>query len=307
MKHTTHAYKPVDYYYVADPSYWPLFGSLGIFSTVLGIVNMLHNHKFGIFLAFIGILLLAFTIAGWFGAVIKESVAGLHSKQMDRSYRWGMVWFIVSEVALFSIFFIALFYTRVFSVPDLGGDSSQIIKDLWMNGSSFTHKLLWPQFKAVWPLLSNPNPTLFPGPQQVMETWGIPAINTFILLSSGVTVTWAHWGLKKNHRKHLVWGLVATVALGLFFISMQANEYYKAFNEYSLSLHSGIYGSTFYMLTGLHAMHVTMGVIMLTTILMRCIRGHFVPEHHFAFEAVAWYWHFVDVVWLFLFLFVYWL
>lgn len=300
-------YQPVDYYYVADPSYWPLFGSFGIFSTVLGVVNMLHHNKIGIVLCFTGVLLLAFTIAGWFGAVIKESVAGLHSKQMDRSYRWCMVWFIVSEISLFSVFFMALFYTRVFSVPDLGGDTPELIKNLWMNGSVYTHKLLWPQFKSVWPLLTNPNATLFPGPKQVMETWGIPAINTLILLTSGATVTWAHWGLKKNRRGHLFWGLVFTVALGLFFISMQANEYYKAFMEYGLSLHSGIYGSTFYMLTGLHAMHVTMGVIMLATILARCVRGHFMPEHHFAFEAVSWYWHFVDVVWLFLFLFVYWL
>lgn len=302
-----HKYQPFDYYYVAGHSYWPLFGSLGIFSVVLGIVNILHDNKFGIFLFFIGALLLVFTITGWFGAVIKESVAGLHSKQMDRSYRWGMVGFIISEVALFSVFFIALFYTRVFSVPDLGGASPELIKDLWMNGSAYTHKLLWSQFKSVWPLLNNPNATLFPGPKQVMEAWGIPAINTLILLSSGVTVTWAHWGLKKNRRNHLIWGLVFTVALGLFFISMQAGEYYQAVTEYSLSLCSGIYGSTFYMLTGLHAMHVTMGIIMLATILMRCLRGHFMPEHHFAFEAVSWYWHFVDIVWLLLFLFVYWL
>ena len=140
-----------------------------------------------------------------------------------------------------------------------------------------------------------------------METWGIPAINTLILLSSAVTVTFAHWGLKKNRRWQVNLGLALTVALGLFFISMQAHEYYLAYTEYKLTLKSGIYGSTFYLLTGLHAMHVTMGVIMLTTILMRCIRGHFLPEHHFAFEAVSWYWHFVDVVWLFLFIFVYWI
>lgn len=300
-------YQPVDYYLIADPSYWPLFGTLGIFGTVLGIVNMLHNNTIGIYLAFVGILLLAFTIAGWFGAVIKESVAGLHSKKMDSSYRWGMVWFIVSEFALFFVFFMALFYVRIFSIPELGGAPTEFAKELLLNGSVYTHKLIWPQFQSVWPLLVNPSNTLFPGPAQVMDTWGIPAINTFILLSSAVTVTWAHWGLKKGRRWQVNLGLALTVALGLFFVSMQAHEYYMAIVEYGLTLHSGIYGATFYMLTGLHCMHVTMGIIMLTTILMRSLRGHFLVDHHFAFEAVSWYWHFVDVVWLFLFLFVYWL
>lgn len=300
-------YQPVNYYYVAEPSYWPLFGSIGIFSTVIGLVNMLHDNAIGIYLSFIGVLLLAFTMAGWFGAVIKESIAGLHSHQMDRTYRWGMVWFIVSEVSLFGAFFFALFYIRMFSVPDLGGAPTQFAQDLLLAGSAYTHKLLWPNFQSVWPLLNPPNATLFPGPKEVMYTWGIPAINTLILLSSAVTVTWAHWGLKKNRRWQVNLGLVVTVALGLFFVSMQAHEYYLAITEYNLTLHSGIYGTTFYMLTGLHAFHVTMGVIMLSTILMRCLRGHFMAEHHFAFEAVSWYWHFVDVVWLFLFLFVYWL
>ncbi len=299
-------YQPVDYYLIADPSYWPLFGSIGIFCSVLGLVNVLHDNTIGIYLCFVGVLLLAFTMAGWFGAVIKESVLGLHSKRMDLTYRWGMLWFIVSEVALFFIFFTALFYSRVFTIPILGGEPGVLLQDLLMSGSVYTHKLLWPSFQAAWPLLKNPNPSLFVAPKQVMDTWGIPAINTFILLSSAVTVTWAHWGLKKNRRWQLNLGLVVTVALGLFFISMQAHEYYLAYSEYGLTLGSGIYGTTFFMLTGLHAMHVTMGVIMLTTILMRCIRGHFLPEHHFAFEAVSWYWHFVDVVWLFLFLFVYW-
>jgi len=300
-------YHPVDYYLIADPSYWPLFGSIGIFCALVGFINILHNHIIGTYLAIVGVLLLAFTMAGWFGAVIKESVNGLHSKQMDRTYRWGMLWFIVSEVALFFIFFLALFYTRMFTVPELGGEPGAILHDLLMASSAYTHKLLWPNFQSTWPLLQNPNPKMFVGPKDVMDTWGIPAVNTLILLSSAVTVTWAHWGLKKNRRWQVNLGLALTVGLGLFFISMQAHEYYLAYSEYNLTLASGIYGTTFFMLTGLHAMHVTMGVIMLTTILMRCIRGHFLPQHHFAFEAVSWYWHFVDVVWLFLFLFVYWL
>jgi len=300
-------YQPVDYYLIADPSYWPLFGSIGIFCSVLGLVNILHDNTIGIYLAFIGVLTLAFTMAGWFGTVIRESVNGMHSKRMDLTYRWGMLWFIVSEVALFLVFFLALFYTRIFTIPELGGEPGALLQSLHMAGSTYTHKLLWPSFQSAWPLMKNPDPALFVAPKQVMETWGIPAINTCILLSSAVTVTWAHWGLKKGRRWQLNLGMVVTVALGLFFLSMQAHEYYMACVDYGLTLGSGIYGTTFFLLTGLHAMHVTMGVIMLTTILMRCIRGHFLPEHHFAFEAVSWYWHFVDVVWLFLFLFVYWL
>lgn len=298
---------PTNHYYIADPSYWPLFGSLGVFSTVVGFVNILHNNNLGIYLSCLGALLLAITIAGWFGAVVKENLSGLHSQQMDRTYRWAMVWFIVSEVSLFGAFFFALFYVRIFSVPELGGVPTQFAKDLWLHGSFFTHKLLWPNFQAAWPLLQNPSANLFPGPKQVMDTWGIPAINTFILLSSAVTVTWAHWGLKKNRRWQVNLGLAITVALGLVFVSMQAHEYYIAGSEYHLTLNSGIYGTTFYLLTGLHAFHVSLGVALLTIILVRCLRGHFLPTQHFAFEAVSWYWHFVDVVWLFLFLFVYWM
>jgi cytochrome c oxidase subunit 3 len=140
-----------------------------------------------------------------------------------------------------------------------------------------------------------------------MEAWGIPALNTMILLSSGATVTWAHWGLKENNRRHLIIGLIATVALGVLFLVLQGYEYMHAYSALNLKLSSGIYGSTFFMLTGFHGFHVTIGAIMLTVILFRSIAGHFTPTHHFAFEAVAWYWHFVDVVWLGLFITVYWL
>ncbi len=145
------------------------------------------------------------------------------------------------------------------------------------------------------------------GAFEMMHAWGIPAINTLILLSSGVTVTWAHWGLKKNDRTQLILGLMATVALGFLFLVLQAYEYHHAYTELNLTLHSGIYGTTFFMLTGFHGLHVTLGATMLLVILMRSLKGHFTADHHFAFEAVAWYWHFVDVVWLGLFVFVYWL
>jgi len=300
-------YNPVKYYFIADPSFWPIVGCFGLFFTVLGLVQVLHESSFGPYLMGVGVILLLTTMVGWFGAVIKESEAGLHSTQMDRTYRWGMLWFIVSEIFLFGIFFGALFYTRIFTLPTLGGDPGELIQSLMMYKGMATHKYLWSHFQFIWPLLKNPNPTLFQGPKEVVSTWGIPALNTVILLSSAVTVTWAHWGLKKNNRNQLIIGLILTIILGFTFEGFQIHEYMKAYEELGLTLASGIYGSTFFTLTGLHAMHVTVGALMLTVILFRCLKGHFLPEHHFAFEAVSWYWHFVDVVWLILFVFVYWL
>ena len=294
-------------YFIAEPSFWPLIGSFGLFFTVIGLVQTLHNGGAGPWLMMMGAVLLVITMAGWFSHVIHESEGGLHSRQMDKTYRWGMLWFIVSEVSLFGVFFGALFYARIFSVPELGGVTDEWAKTLMLTKGLSTHEYLWSQFQATWPLLKNPNPALFPGPKQVVETWHIPALNTLILLSSAVTVTWAHWGLKKNNRAQLNIGLMLTILLGFIFITFQAHEYILAYTEYHLTLHSGIYGATFFTLTGLHAMHVTLGAIMLTVILLRCLRGHFRPEHHFGFEAVSWYWHFVDVVWLFLFIFVYWI
>ena len=167
--------------------------------------------------------------------------------------------------------------------------------------------MLWENFQATWPLLSMPDTTKFDVPSGIVDAWHLPAINTLILLSSGVTVTWAHWGLKKNNRKQLIAGLAVTVLLGALFVILQAYEYGEAYNDLNLKLSSGIYGSTFFMLTGFHGFHVTIGTIMLAVMLARSIKGHFTAEHHFAFEAAAWYWHFVDVVWLGLFIFVYWL
>lgn len=300
-------YQPTDHYYIAEPSYWPIVATSGMFSLVLGLVQVLHDGAIGPYLMGLGILLLLTTMFGWFGAVVKESLSGLHSEQMDMTYRWGMVWFIVSEIFLFGIFFGALFYVRVFVVPELGNTVGPLAQALFLSSGSETHEFLWPHFVSQWPLLTNPNNSLFAAPKQVIETWGLPAINTVILLTSAVTVTWAHWALKKNLRKQLIIGLAITILLGLTFETFQVHEYMKAYGEYGLKLSSGIYGTTFFTLTGLHAMHVTIGIIMLSVILIRSLRGHFLPEHHFAFEAVSWYWHMVDVVWLFLFVFVYWL
>lgn len=285
-----------DHYYVPAQSHWPIIGSLGLGATMLGIVNLIHGHWIGHYLFFIGALSIATVMFGWFRDVIRESQKGLYSKQMDRSFRWGMAWFIFSEVMFFAAFFGALFYARNFALPWLAGEGSKVA----------THTYLWPEFKLAWPLLVNPDPQAFVGPRDAMPTWGLPAINTLLLLTSGATITWAHWGLYKNNRTQLILGLFLTIALGLVFLSCQAYEYYEAYTHYKLTLASGIYGSTFFMLTGFHGAHVTIGTIMLIVILLRCIKGHFTAEHHFGFEAVAWYWHFVDVVWLFLFVFVYW-
>lgn len=284
-------------YFLPQPSKWPLIGSFGLFFLALSLVYFVHHSLMAPYLLFIGALLMAFTLCGWFMTVIDESEQGLHNLQMDRTYRWGMAWFIVSEIAFFAVFFGVLFYMRTFAVPILGG----------LLPSHETHQLLWPQFKAIWPLLTNPNPTVFPGPKEVIPALGIPALNTLILLSSALTVTVAHWGLKKNNRVILNCFLITTIIFGILFLSLQAYEYHESYTQLKLTLASGIYGTTFFMLTGFHAAHVTVGLMMLIVILIRCMKGHFIPTHHFAFEAVSWYWHFVDVVWLFLFIFVYWL
>ena len=279
-------------YYLPEPSHWPIVGSVGMFLMLGGFANFLHGGNW-IVMA-VGAAIIVYMLFGWFGTVISESQGGKYNSQVDMSFRMGMGWFIFSEVMFFAAFFGVLFYARVFSVPWLGGASNNVM----------TNELLWPAFEAVWP---TNGPGAVGGDYTMMGPWGIPAINTLILLSSGVTLTWAHWGLKKADRTQLILGLMATVALGFLFLGLQAYEYIHAYHELNLTLESGMYGTTFYMLTGFHGLHVTLGATMLLIILLRAMKGHFTEENHFAFEAVAWYWHFVDVVWLVLFVFVYWL
>jgi len=279
-------------YYLPEPSHWPIVGSVGMFLLLFGFASFLHGGTSLIMMA--GAVIIIVMLFGWFGTVINESISGKYNDQVDTSFRMSMGWFIFSEVMFFAAFFGALFYARMYSVPWLGGASN----------NAMTNELLWPGFEAVWP---TNGPAAVGGDYTPMGAWGIPAINTLILLSSGVTVTWAHWGLKKGDRTQLILGLMATVALGFLFLGLQMYEYSHAYHELNLTLGTGMYSTTFYMLTGFHGLHVTLGATMLLVILIRSMKGHFTNENHFAFEAVAWYWHFVDVVWLGLFVFVYWL
>ncbi len=279
-------------YYLPNPSPWPVVGSVGLFLFTGGFAYFLHGGTKLVMLA--GAAVLIFMLFGWFGAVIKESESGAYDDHVDKSFRMGMAWFIFSEVMFFAAFFGALFYVRMWAVPWLGGAGNNL----------YTGELLWPAFEAAWP---TNGPGNVGGEFKPMGAWGLPAINTLILLSSGVTVTLAHWALKKQERQKLILWLAATVALGFLFVGLQAYEYGHAWTDLNLTLGSGIYGSTFYMLTGFHGLHVTLGAIMLLVVLFRAMKGHFTPDRHFAFEGAAWYWHFVDVVWLGLFVFVYWL
>jgi len=277
------------HYAVPQPMPWPIMGSSALFLMALGGVFVMNGASGGWVAIAAGFMLLLYMMVRWFGDVIRESEGGVYGAWEDRSFRWGMSWFIFSEVMFFGAFFGALFWARVMSVPDL---------------SSLEHQaLLWPGFTAQWPSAG----PAFTEPFTPMAAWGLPALNTLLLLSSGVTVTLAHWNLIANNRGKLLLWLGATIALGVAFLVCQGIEYAHGIHELNLTLSTGVYGTTFYMLTGFHGFHVTLGAIMLTVIWFRCARGHFKPDHHFAFEGVAWYWHFVDVVWLGLFIFVYWL
>ncbi|MDP2242551.1 cytochrome c oxidase subunit 3 [Pseudomonas sp.] len=287
-------------YYVPAQSKWPIIATLGLLITVYGLgawfndLSANREDSNGPLIFFIGSLFLAYMLFGWFGAVIKESRSGLYSAQMDLSFRWGMSWFIFSEVMFFAAFFGVLFYVRTWAGPWLGGE-----------GDKGVSNMLWPGFEYTWPLLNTPDPKLFPAPSGVISAWGLPLINTILLVASSFTLTFAHHALRKNQRKPLTLWLALTVVLGVAFLILQAEEYIHAYSELGLTLGSGIYGATFFMLTGFHGAHVTFGAIMLTVMLVRVMRGHFSPEHHFGFEAAAWYWHFVDVVWIGLYTFVY--
>ncbi|PKM29938.1 MAG: cytochrome c oxidase subunit 3 [Gammaproteobacteria bacterium HGW-Gammaproteobacteria-11] len=282
-------------YYVPAQSKWPIVGSIGLLTTLVGMGTLMTSSgNSGLIAMLVGLLILAWMFTGWFGNVIDESHKGLYSAQMDRSFRMGMGWFIFSEVMFFAAFFGALFYVRTFAGPWLAGD-----------GDKGVSSMLWEGFEYTWPLMTNPDPKLFPGPEQVISPWQLPLINTIMLITSSITVTFAHHALRAGKRTALKNWMILTIALAVVFLFVQGYEYVHAYRDLGLTLDSGIYGATFFMLTGFHGVHVFMGTLILTVMLVRIYRGHFTPENHFGFEAASWYWHFVDVVWVGLFLFVY--
>ena len=281
-------------YYVPHGSRWPVFASVALFTTMIGVASWLNEVSWGRTVFFVGLAGLLAILFKWFGDVIRESLSGVYNKQVDTSFRMGMVWFIFSEVMFFAAFFGALFYARLLALPWLGGEGDGVM----------TNALLWDGYSAAWPTAG---PGQVGGQFQTIPAWGLPLLNTLILLTSGVTLTIAHHALKANARGQVLLWLGLTVVLGLVFLVLQAEEYIHAYTELNLTLGSGIYGSTFFMLTGFHGAHVLLGTIMLAVMWARTAKGHFTPDNHFGFEAAAWYWHFVDVVWLFLFICIYWL
>ena len=291
--HANHA--PADTggrYFVPTPSALPFLLTAGLASIVVGVWSYLEDKNLGMLPVYIGAALLIGVVFTWVRRVASESESAKYNAQVDRTFRWGMSWFIFSEVMFFAAFFGALFYSRELVIPWLGGIGAKLS----------THTELWPHFESAWP---TNGPGAVGGKFEIIAPWHVPFLNTILLLSSGVTITIAHHALKDNKRGLCILFLWATVAFGAAFLWFQAHEYMEAYSELNLKLSSGIYGSTFFMLTGFHGLHVTLGTLMLIIITIRLMLGHFKPDSHFGFEGVAWYWHFVDVVWIGLFIFVY--
>ncbi|WP_136246569.1 cytochrome c oxidase subunit 3 [Halomonas borealis] len=280
-------------YYVPVSSKWPVLASLALGAMMVGLGTLLVFGGAGLPVMVAGLLTVLAVMTLWFRDVIHESRSGLYDEQMDRSFRWGMGWFIFSEVMFFAAFFGTLFYVRTFALPWLDGE-----------GAKGVAALLWPDFTASWPLLEPPGEAVS-GPHATLSPWQLPLVNTLILVGSSITLTVAHEALKEGRRDTAWHWLAGTVLLGLCFIGIQGVEYYEAYRHYGLTLQAGIYGGTFFLMTGFHGLHVIIGTLILIAILARVMRGHFTRDDHFAFEAAAWYWHFVDVVWIGLFAFVY--
>jgi cytochrome c oxidase subunit 3 len=293
MSSTTHGTTP--YYFVPGPSRHPVMAAIGLFFVILGAGQWINGADWGKYSLAFGMLFWWVVLFQWFRDAISESQSGLYGRKIDLSFRWSMSWFIFSEVMFFGAFFTALWWMRAHSVPTLGG---------------LDNALLWPDFKAVWPSLAagvTGSPAGIVEPFQTMTPFWLPTINTALLLSSGVTLTIAHHALQHGQRARTIAFMWATVILGIVFLFVQGYEYVHAYRDLNLKMNSGPYGSTFFMLTGFHGFHVLIGMLMLLFITLRLMKGHFTAERHFGFEGAAWYWHFVDVVWLGLYVLVYWL
>ncbi len=319
-----HSNTDYETYYVPEKSYLAIFTSLTLFTTLYGAAEVLNDKTFGDpsqetnswFIFLTGLVLFLASLFSWFRTTIVENRAGMNSAQLKHSYVIGMQWFIFSEVMFFAAFFGALWYVRNLAGPWLSSDGD----------GGRMNALLWEGFTYQWPLMETPqdavggvggqlmaNNGVMTGPERSMSFPGwdnilhwLPMWNTLVLLTSSVTAHIAHLALLANNRSKLNLWLGITVLLGIIFVYLQYLEYHEAYADYGLYLSSGIYGSTFFMLTGFHGFHVCMGMIMLLIQWLRSTKsGHFTPEDHFGFEASSWYWHFVDVVWVGLFLFVY--
>ena len=283
------------YYFVPGPSRHPAMAAFGLFFVILGAGQWVNGSDWAPYAVTFGLVWWLVVLKQWFSDAIHESQSGMYSDRIDVSFRWSMAWFIFSEVMFFGAFFGALYWARVHSVPELG---------------NMEHQLLWPDFKGLWPSVAagaTGAPAGVVEPFRTMGPWPLPTINTGLLLTSGVTLTIAHHALIANQRGKTIAFMWMTVLLGAVFLGCQGYEYYEAYHHLNLKLTSGVYGSTFFMLTGFHGFHVFVGTLMLLFITLRLQKGHFTPEKHFGFEGAAWYWHFVDVVWLGLYVIVYWL
>ncbi len=290
---TTPGHAP--YYFVPAPSRHPVMLASAMFLILFGAGQWINGAGWGMWMLLAGLAYWVFVIQGWFRDTIAESEGGLYNARVDVSYRWSMAWFIFSEVMFFGAFFGALYWARLHTLPALG---------------SLENAILWPDFKAVWPSSGagfTGSPAGIVEPFATMGPWPIPTINTALLLTSGLTLTVAHHALIANNRARCITFMWLTVALGVAFLGLQGYEYVHAYHDLNLKLNSGVFGSTFFMLTGFHGFHVFVGMMMLLFITIRLMKGHFTPERHFGFEGAAWYWHFVDVVWLGLYIVVYWL
>jgi cytochrome c oxidase subunit 3 len=293
MSSATHG--PTPYYFVPGPSRHPVMAALGLFFVILGAGQWVNGVAWGAYSLVFGLVFWLTVLYQWFSEAMRESEGGMYGRKIDMSYRWSMSWFIFSEVMFFGAFFTALWWARSHSIPALG---------------SLENALLWPDFKAVWPSMAagmTASPADIIEPFSTVGPFWLPTINTALLLSSGVTLTIAHHALRDGKRARTVGFMWATVLLGVVFLFVQGYEYAHLYNDLNLKMTSGIYGSTFYMLTGFHGFHVFVGTLMLFFITLRLGKGHFTAKSHFGFEGAAWYWHFVDVVWLGLYILVYWL
>jgi cytochrome c oxidase subunit 3 len=293
MSAATHGQTP--YYFVPGPSSHPVMSAIGLFFVILGAGQWINGHDWGKYSLAFGLVWWLATLWRWFADSIRESEGGLYSDRIDVSYRWSMAWFIFSEVMFFGAFFTALWWARAHSMPQLADP---------------IHDILWPNFQAIWPSQAAGVTGSPAGTVEAFQTMGpfwLPTINTALLLTSGVTLTIAHHALQAGQRAKTISFMWMTVVLGVVFLFVQGYEYAHAWGDLNLTMASGMYGSTFYMLTGFHGFHVFVGMLMLLFITLRLQKGHFTKERHFGFEGAAWYWHFVDVVWLGLYILVYWM